>query len=433
MISEALLARVRGLLQGNDTGVFIKPSPGQYPHQWNWDSAVIALGLSHFDPARAWAEVESLLAAQWRDGMVPHIIYPHGPSDYFPPPDFWRTAGLARAGDVPSSALTQPPILATVVRQLLERPSTAGLEPATLRRHYDRMLSWHRWLHVTRAVDDTGLPCLIHPWESGADNSPRWQAILDGITPVDLPPYKRRDTVHVKADERPRPADYERFVHLIDLGRRMGWEPAALLARMPFLVQDLLFISILHRADEDLRWLGARLGVDTAEIDGWRERATAVFNDRFWDEARGLYFDYDARAGKQIPIASFAAFAPLFAGLATSEQAGRLVREHLLNPAEFAPGGALKFGIPTIAADEPLFGPRRYWCGPVWVIINWILGQGLRRYGYVEIADRLAADTLALVEARGFHEYYDPRDGSPCGAADFSWSAALALELAAGL
>lgn len=88
MISEALLARVRATLRGNDTGAFIKPSPGQYPHQWNWDSAVIALGLSHFDPARAWAEVVSLLASQWRDGMVPHVIYHHGPSDYFPPPDF---------------------------------------------------------------------------------------------------------------------------------------------------------------------------------------------------------------------------------------------------------------------------------------------------------------------------------------------------------
>ena len=53
-----------------------------------------------------------------------------------------------------------------------------------------------------------------------------------------------------------------------------------------------------------------------------------------------------------------------------------------------------------------------------------------RRYGYADLADKLAADTFGLVETQGFHEYYDPRDGSACGAADFSWSAALALELA---
>ncbi len=432
MISESLLARVRTTLKGNDTGTFIKPSPGQYPHQWNWDSAVIALGLSYFDPARAWAEVESLLASQWRDGMVPHIIYHHGPSDYFPPPDFWQTAGLARAGDIPSSAFTQPPILATVVRMLLERPSTAGLiDDATLRRHYDRMLAWHRWLHVTRCPDGSGLPCLIHPWESGADNSPRWAAILDGITPADLPPYKRRDTVHVKVDERPRPEDYTRFVHMINLGRQLRWEPKALLDQMPFLVQDIMYIAILHRADEDLAWLGARLGADTGEIDAWRAGTTAIFDQRFWDEKRGFYYDYDARAGRRIDMASYAPFTTLFAGLPSAAQAERLVREHLLNPAEFAPGGALKVGVPTIAANEPLFGPRRYWCGPVWVIINWIIGIGLRRYGYDALADKLAADTLALVDDQGFHEYYDPRDGSACGAADFSWSAALALELAA--
>lgn len=117
-------------------------------------------------------------------------------------------------------------------------------------------------------------------------------------------------------------------------------------------------------------------------------------------------------------------------GLPSAAQAERLVREQLLNPAEFAPGGALKFGVPTIAANEPLFGPRRYGGGPVWVIVNWRIWHGLRRYGYDGLAARLATDTLGLVETQGFHEYYDPRDGSACGAADFSWSAALALELA---
>src|SRR5512143_102482 len=102
MDNSELISRARCVLRLNDMGEFTKPSPRQYPHQWNWDSAFIALGLAQFDLPRAFDEVRSLLAAQWRDGMVPHIIYPEGASDYFPPPEFWQTAGLASSGSVPS-------------------------------------------------------------------------------------------------------------------------------------------------------------------------------------------------------------------------------------------------------------------------------------------------------------------------------------------
>jgi hypothetical protein len=426
-----LTSRARAVLRLNDTGAFTKPSPRQYPHQWNWDSAFIALGLAQFDRPRALIEVRSLLAAQWRDGMVPHIIYPTGASDYFPPPEFWQTADLPHTGPIPSSALTQPPILATVVRTI------SGMNHAThhasrITHHaFPRLLAWHRWLHTARDADGTGLPCLIHPWESGMDNSPLWANALDRITPVDMPPFRRRDTIHVVADERPLAPDYERFVYLIDCGRRLRWEPAALIEQMPFLVQDVLFCSILHRADEDLRSLALALGEDTAEIDGWLARTRACFDARFWDDRRGLYLDYDVRAGQPIPVNANATFAPLFAGLATPAQAARLVAEHFDNPAEYAPDANSRFMLPSVAKDEHGYSPRRYWCGPVWIQMNWIVAEGLRRYGYDAQAEAVIYDSLALVAQSDFREYYDPRDGSGCGATDFCWSAALTLVMLA--
>ena len=382
---------------------------------------------------RARAEVRALLRAQWRDGMVPHIIYPAGASDYFPPPAFWQTEDSPHAGDIPSSGLTQPPILATVVRAItdlagLQEP---GLAAAFLRDVYPRLLAWHRWLHTARDADGTGLPCLIHPWESGLDNSPLWAAALDRITPTDLPPFKRRDTIHVALDERPLAPDYERFVHLIDLGRSLRWEPHALLERMPFLVQDVLFCSILHRADEDLRALAVELGEETREMDGWLARTRAVFDARFWDAARGLYLDYDAQVQSPIRVNANATFAPLFAGLASPKQAARLVAEHFDNPVEYAPSADSRFRLPSVAKNERGYSPRRYWCGPVWVQMNWIIAKGLRRYGFVAQADTLVRDSLALIEKSDFREYYDPRDGRGCGATDFCWSAALALEMMA--
>ncbi len=425
MTSTDLRARAQAVLRLNDMGEFTKPAPRQYPHQWNWDSALIALGLAHFDLPRARIEIQSLLRAQWRDGMMPHIIYPAGAADYFPPPEFWQTENLPHAGKFPSSALTQPPILATIIRAI----RTTHHEFQISHPEFSKLLAWHRWLHTARDADGTGLPCLIHPWESGMDNSPLWADALDRITPRDMPPYKRCDTIHVAPDERPLVLDYERFVHLIDLGRRLRWEPRALLAQMPFLVQDVLFCSVLHRADEDLRALAIELGEPTREIDAWLARTRTGFNARFWDEARGLYLDYDVRAQSPIRVNANATFAPLWAGLATSAQAARLVAEHFENPRAYAPDADSKFRLPSVAKNERGYSPRRYWCGPIWIQMNWLIAQGLRRYGFDAQADAIVRDALALVVQSGFREYYDPRDGSGCGATDFSWSAALTLDM----
>jgi hypothetical protein len=300
-----------------------------------------------------------------------------------------------------------------------------------IREVFPRLRAWQRWLHTARDADGTGLPCIIHPWESGMDNSPLWASALDRITPTALPPFKRRDTIHVAPDERPLMPDYERFVHLIDLGRRSRWEPHALLERMPFLVQDVMFCSLLHRADEDLRVLALALGEETREINDWLAHTRHVFDMQFWDEARGIYFDYDVRSRSPIPVNASGAFMPLFAGLASEAQAARLITDHFDNPGEYAPEADSKFRLTSVSKHEPGYSPRRYWCGPVWINMNWLIAEGLRRYGYTALAQELDANSLALMRQSGLREYYDPRDGTGCGATRFSWSAALAIELLA--
>jgi len=86
------------------------------------------------------------------------------------------------------------------------------------------------------------------------------------------------------------------------------------------------------------------------------------------------------------------------------------------------------YWLTTTSQSEPAWEARRYWRGPVWIILNWLVIEGLRKYDYNELADAIQRDTLDLLTRSGFREYYDPRDGSGCGSADFSWSAALAFE-----
>jgi hypothetical protein len=61
--------------------------------------------------------------------------------------------------------------------------------------------------------------------------------------------------------------------------------------------------------------------------------------------------------------------------------------------------------------------------------MNWFIIEGLQRYGYDDVAETFRRDTLDLIETGGFREYYDARDGSGCGSTDFSWTAALAIEM----
>ncbi len=424
-----LRAQARSVLEKNDRGDYSTPSPNQYPHQWNWDAALVALGWSHFNMRRARTEIRSLLRAQWRNGMVPHIIYHQGASDYCPPPDFWQTRGLLHRGPVESSALTQPPLLTTIVHALHQRAQDGDEALAFLREVFPKIRAWHRWLHHARDADGSGLPCLIHPWESGTDNSPRWIAVLDHITPRDLPAFQRRDTLHVAADERPRLEDYDRFVFLIDQGRRVRWEAARLLSASQFLVQDVMFCAILHRADQDLLALAQLLGEETREINEWLAKTRYVFDARFWNEARGLYLDYDVRAGTPIDVNTCATFMPLFANLASPEQVARLIGEHWNNAAEYAPGRDSKYRMPTTSKHAPGYAPRRYWCGPIWIIANWLVYLGLKQYGFGKLAEELRQDSLELLTSQGMREYYDPRDGTGLGATQFSWSAALTVEL----
>ena len=108
-----LIAKAQNVMRGNDRGRYTVPTHGLYPFQWNWDSALSALGFSHFDEARAWTEIETLFAHQWDDGMVPHIIFHEHDDGYFPGPDVWSTGR-----EVPTTGITQPPVAGFAVNRM---------------------------------------------------------------------------------------------------------------------------------------------------------------------------------------------------------------------------------------------------------------------------------------------------------------------------
>jgi glycogen debranching enzyme len=389
----ALRERAVSVLRANDCGHFFRPG-ALYPFQWNWDSALVALGLAHVDPARARREVRSLLRGQWADGMVPHIVY-HAPApEYAPGPEIW---GATSATGVPTSGITQPPVLATAVRALHEAAPDAGFLADVV----PALEHWHGWLHAERTLD--GLVAILHPWEA-ADNSPRFDAALQGLD--DGRTELRRSDSRDVPEDRPTDLDYRRYLALVELLRRHEYRPR--LDEAPFVYRDLTFNAVLAVAEEDLAALWGELGGDgTRAADASAALRTAL-------------------AGRSDGYETIDSLLPLYAGAA---DARRLYAEALWSPDRFGPSAQAPWAVTSTSKSSPAFDPRRYWRGPVWINVNWFLVRGLERSGLGAEADELRRLTLDLVDRSGFAEYYDPRNGEPLGSRSFSWSAALALDL----
>ena len=87
--------------------------------------------------------------------------------------------------------------------------------------------------------------------------------------------------------------------------------------------------------------------------------------------------------------------------------------------------------MPTCDVQSAAFDRGGYWRGPTWVNTNWLVWLGALTHHLDAVADLLLGSTLRLVRQSGFREYFDPFDGTGRGSHDFSWSAALVLDLLA--
>jgi hypothetical protein len=427
------LEKARRILDNNWTGSSTKPAPSLYPHQWNWDTGFIAMGRSHYDTSRAIREIEALFEAQWSNGMLPQIVFnPEELGHYFPEPDFWQTerSPHAPAGKL-TSGITMPPIHAVAVEKIYQNARQHRSVRPFLERVYPKLLELHSYLYRERDIHGEGLVYIRHPWESGIDNSPTWDAALKriAIEKTSLPAYTRKDLEHgVDPKMRPSDDDYDRYVYLVDLFRQCNYDEFRIRESCPFLIQDPLFNSILCRANEALAYIASLIGEPSEVPLSWTKKTAEAIRNKLWHEEHGIFDACDLVSGELIEVDTASGFMPLYAGATTREQAKRLYCR--LNSASFC---ALHqgncFTIPNYDTQKEGFDRSNYWRGPIWININWMLAQGLRRYGYTAKADSLQKDLLQLPIRFGFHEYFDSFDGIGYGSKDFGWTAALFIDL----
>ncbi|SHG73245.1 MGH1-like glycoside hydrolase domain-containing protein [Flagellimonas flava] len=432
-MKEKLIDNAIQVLERNfQEGGFTIPSEGLYPFQWKWDSGFIALGFAHYDLKKAMGEIETLMDAQWENGFIPHIVFHNDSDSYFPGPDFHQSHLHPQASKkYRSTGMTQPPVTGFILERLLEISGESHEMLDFIAKHIDKVYHNHEYFYTHRDLEKNGLVYIYHNWESGTDNSPIWDDIWDTMDPPEYE-FERRDTTHVDPAQRPSKREYDHYLYIIDIAKKYNYDDAKIAEHSPFLVLDPLFNAMLIRSNEALIKLYGRLGGNEDKISFLGEKqaqSIAGLNSKLFNEDLGAYVHFDLRNNKQLLYVCSSSFTPLYAGAPTQEQAKILVNT-LMD--KFGDEG--RYLCASFDPTHERFNPRKYWRGPVWINLNWMLHHGLKRYGFTDLAQRVKNDSLELIDNNGFFEYFDSRKDNPdaekngYGGDNFSWSAALLID-----
>lgn len=422
------------ILKKNDRGFYTIPAENLYPHQWLWDSCFIAIGQRHYDIERAKMEVLSLFRGQWSNGMVPHMIFSRG-HEYHRDHAAWRSwVSPLSPDDALTSGITQPPLLAEAVVRIGEKMPLADRR-SWYKQVFKGLLAHHQWLYAERDPHKEGLALQIHPWETGLDNTPPWMAELHehllpwwirilATTKLEAVfGWLRRDTRIVPANQRFSNVDALALYDSQRRLRRKEYDINKILDHSLFAIEDLAFNSVFIRANEHLVAIAKTLRIELPPELLARMEKTKKALEGLWDPYTEQYYSRDFVTHRLLKEPSIAALLPLYSGAISKERAAVLVKmlesEHVFGPPH---------PVPSVPLNSPRFNAICYWQGPTWFNTNWLIIDGLRRYGYNDHAEALIESSLELVSGGKFNEYFNPLTGDPLGAPNFSWTAAVVLD-----
>lgn len=367
-----LAARCRAVLEAAwrpDGHVgFCVPHATTYPWQWLWDSGFHAVTWARLGDERAGAEVAAALSAQDGDGFVPHMRYVGAPDHHAA---FWGRPG--------TSSITQPPMYGHACAEIVQ----AGLP---LREDVlERAVAGLRFLLRRRRRSAGGLVELCHPWESGCDDSPRWDGVLDGAW-----------TLEGWHDAKGR------LVGTIE--RTAGGAPVE---NPAFRVGSVGFSALVA-------WNALELArvVDLGDLVGDATELVEAIDAR-WDAEVGTWVDDGPTAATSGRIRTLDALLPCL-----------LVRRpealaQLTDPAAF---GA-PYGPAGVHRAEPSFEPGAYWRGSAWPQLTYLSWRAARWAGDGATSASLQKAMASAVLRSGFAEHWDPDSAAPLGAVPQSWSA----------
>ena len=344
-----------------------------------WDCFFGSLLTGLEDQVQTVAGIKAILLAQSPTGVVPNVA--------------------GGSGTTPDRA--QPPVGSYAVWKEYEKFQDRD----TLAWAYPRLVKWHDWWLRDRGDGQSwrdGNRDGLLEWGSDRGSTPavggrgffqaaKWESGMD-----DSPMY----------DE----AAYDPKTHTMNLN-------------------DVGLNSLYALDAECLAKMAAALGnrEDSERFSKEHDHMKQLVREKLWNDRDGIFENrfWDGRFSKRLSPTNFY---PMFAGLATPDQAERMVKEHLLNPKEF--WGT--YVAPTIARDDPAFKDQFYWRGDIWGPTNYMLYEGLNRYEFDQVALDYAGKNYALFiddwkTNQHDNEQYHAWGGTAGGDTHYTWGALLCL------
>ena len=360
---------------GDGTGGYTVPSASVYPFQWLWDSCFHALVWAHLgDGERAVTELAHLFRTQSPSGFVPHVDYEHAPVHHA---EFWGREG--------HSSITQPPMFGHALAELHRR----GIDVERLVEPARRGLTF--LLRERPRVD--GLVAMLHPWESGGDDCPRWDDWCPG-----------------------------------------GWDPTRWYDVKGALVRSLRFSDDASPVGNTDFEVGAAsfnglIAFNAFELAGvTADHELAAMADALvealdarWDPSVGTWVDAGPSEEGSGRVRTLDALLPVLVSRRTD--AVDVAFAQIVDDRAF--GGAC--GPAQVHRHEPSFAPRTYWRGPAWPQLSYLAWVAARRHGHSATATAIARSLVAGAVASGWAEYWDADDGTGLGAAPQSWATVATL------
>ncbi len=362
---------------------YTAPNLAVYPWLWLWDSCFHVLIWTVLGrPDRALSELEQALSTQDGSGFVAHMGYQREPDAAL---ELWGRSG--------ASSITQPPMYGHAIAELVRR----GVDvPDDLVLRAGRGI---RFLTELRSRDRSGLIRVVHPWETGCDDSPRWDDRCPGV-----------------GFELTRWRQHKR--HLVDtVTRGCHGEP---LDNPEFPVAPVGFNALV-----------AFNALELASVTGAEDLVTSAseLTDALvtrWDQSLATWVDAGATEEGSGRIRTADGLLPL---LVVSDAAQRVAAvETLVDPDGLGSG----HGPRGVHRAEPTYDDRTYWRGPVWPQLAYLIWLGIHS-SEASTAERDAAEALRVGTLRGARrsglaEYWNGDTGEGLGAIPQSWTG-LALLL----
>lgn len=338
---------------------------------WSWDSWKHASATALFNPELAKNEVRSLFAYQAEDGMIPDFV------SYTKSRNNWRD--------------TKPPLAAWAVQNIYNETKDEDF----LKEMFDKLYKYHKWWYSHRDHNKNGIceygstdgTLIAAAWESGMDNGVRFD-----------------ETVMLKNEPE------------------KAWSMNQ---------ENVCLNSFLYAEKNILADMAAKLGKKdlAAQLLKESEFVKEYVQQKMFDPETGFFYDIRMDSKEPIRVMGAECWLPLWAGIATKEQA-KLVVDKMIDPAKF--NSTVPLG--TLDISHPRLRPvRGYWRGPVWIDQVYFGIKGLRNYGYVAEADELMNKYIdnaqGLTGDGPIHENYNPLTGEALNCPNFGWSSAMTIKM----